>query len=55
MENEASINEIGYLTRAIDTEMTIFERMKIKRSTIYKIFGALFLYSAIIISFGIFL
>jgi len=54
-QNEIAIDEIGYMARFIDTEFTIFERMKLKKSTIFRIFGALIIYSLTMISFAIFL
>lgn len=45
IQNEISANEIGYIAKLIDTEMTIIERMKIKKSTVYRIIGALTIYS----------
>jgi hypothetical protein len=48
MINEESqieeINEIGYIARKIDIEMTILERMKIKKSTLKRITIALGIY-----------
>ena len=54
-QNEIAIDEIGYMARLIDTKLTIFERMKVKKSTIFRILGALIIYSLTIISFTIFL
>jgi hypothetical protein len=53
MESETSIDEVGYVARLIDTEMTILERMKIKKSTMYRIIGALSIYSITMIIFAI--
>jgi len=50
-QNEIRIDEIGYIARLIDNELTIFERMKIKKSTIFRIFGALIIYSLTMLSF----
>ena len=48
MLNEESqfeeINEIGYIAKKIDIEMTILERMKIKKSTMKRITMALGIY-----------
>ena len=55
MENEIRIDEIGYIARLIDNELTIFERMKIKKSTVFRIFGALIIYSLTMLSFVLFL
>jgi hypothetical protein len=55
LRNEIAIDEIGYMARLLDTDLTIFERMKIKKSTILRIFGALVIYSLTMISFAILL
>lgn len=59
MENEffqnEMIDEIGYLAKLLDTELTIFERMKLKKSTIFRMLGALIIYMVTMISFAIFL
>jgi len=52
MENENFIdeaykNEIGFYAKSIDTEMSIYERMKIKKSTVFRIFGALGIYALV--------
>jgi len=39
-----SINEIGYIARLIDQEMTIYDRMKLKKTTLVRIAGALLIY-----------
>ena len=52
-QNEISIDEIGYIAKLIDTDLTIFERMKVKKSTIFRVFGALIIYSLTMISFAI--
>ena len=44
INNEKIMNEIGYLAYIMDTEMTIFERMKIKKSTLKRILIALGIY-----------
>lgn len=36
--------KIGYIAQMIDAELTIIERMKIKKTTLYKIIVALFIY-----------
>jgi hypothetical protein len=55
LQNEIAIDEIGYIAKMIDTDLTIFERMKVKKSTIFRIFGALIIYSLTMISFAIIL
>jgi len=54
-KNNFISNEIGYLAKILDTEMTISERMKIKKSSVKKIFGALIVYFSIIAIFSIIL
>jgi len=54
-QNEEVINEIGYLAYIMDTEMTMFERMKIKKSSLYRILGAMTIYSVVMILFANFL
>ena len=54
-QNEQNIDEIGYMAKLIDKEMTIFQRMKIKKSTLLKIMGALFIYSITMILFALFI
>jgi hypothetical protein len=54
-ENKNIINEIGYLAYLMDTEMTMFERMKIKKSSFYRILGALTVYSGVMIFFALIL
>jgi hypothetical protein len=48
---ETTVDEIGYLAKLIDTNLSIFERMKIKKTTLKKIAGALLIYSATMITF----
>jgi len=43
-ENDLYVDNIGYIAQLMDTEMTIFERMKIKRQTLKKITGAIGIY-----------
>ena len=57
MENEEIqydeyLDEIGYLARKLDTEMTVLERMKITKSTMYKIVIAFGIYIGTMISFA---
>ena len=44
-QNELMLNEVGYLAKLRDNEMTIFERMKIKNTTKHRIIGAITIYS----------
>lgn len=55
MENEILIDEVGYLAKLIDEEMTIFERMKIKKSTLKRMAGAMVVYISVIITFSVIL
>lgn len=56
MENEnITIDEIGNIARYLDTELSIFERMKIKKRSMVRISGALIFYTTMMIIFSIFL
>ena len=44
-QKELVLDEIGYFAKLIDTEMTLFERMKIKNTTRNRIIGAITVYS----------
>jgi hypothetical protein len=55
IENEISIDEIGYIAKIIDSNMTSLERMKIKKETIKKMFYAFFIYTFIMILLVLFL
>ena len=55
INNEKIMNEIGYFAYMMDTEMTMFERMKIKKSSLYRILGAMTIYSVVMILFANFL
>lgn len=47
------LDEIGNLARFIDNEMTIFERMKIRKESLIKIAIALIFYISIMIVFSL--
>ncbi len=49
------IDEIGYLAKFIDTELSVFERMKIKKTTMIRIFWAILIYIATMIIFTLIL
>lgn len=51
IQNEIITNEIGQIARILDTEMTMFERMRVKKKSLKKIFGALMFYTAVMILF----
>jgi division protein CdvB (Snf7/Vps24/ESCRT-III family) len=55
IKNEKIMNEIGYLAYMMDTEMTMFERMKLKKSSFYRILGAMTIYLLVMILFALFL
>ena len=55
IKNETIMNEIGYLAYMMDTEMTMFERMKIKKSSLYRLLAAMNIYLVIMILFALFL
>ena len=48
-----SIDGMGSIARIIDAELTIFERMKIKKRSLKKLFGAIVFYLTTIIFFSI--
>ena len=49
------INDVGNIAKIIDTEMTVLERMKIKKSTLFRILGAGIVYLLMMSLFSIFL
>lgn len=56
MENEnLMINEIGSIAQYLDAELTILQRMKIKKRSLIKISGALIFYATTMAIFSIFL
>ena len=46
------INEVGYIARMVDTTMSMKDRMKIKKNTIFRLSGAVLLYILIMIFFS---
>ena len=52
-QSNISINEIGSIAMIIDTEMTILERMKIKKKTLIRLFGALMFYLVVMTLFTV--
>ena len=54
-EINLSINEIGHIARLIDQEMTIYERMRLKKTTLARIAGAMVIYMATMSAFAILL
>lgn len=55
IQENMPIGDIGSMARIIDTEMTILERMKIKKSTLLRMVGAAVVYLTIMSLFSIFL
>lgn len=53
IQSNISINEIGSIAMLIDTEMTILERMKIKKKTLIRLFGALMFYLVVMAIFTV--
>jgi hypothetical protein len=51
IEVDYDFNKIGYNAKIIDTQMTTKNRMKLKKSTIQKIFAAITFYMLIMIFF----
>jgi len=54
-QGNMSINDVGSIARMIDNEMTILERMKIKKSTLLRMVGAAVVYLTMMSIFSIFL
>ena len=50
-----NISEIGYIAKLIDQEMTIYERMKLKKTTLVRITGAMMVYLVTMSAFAILL
>ena len=55
MQESVPIDVIGNIARTLDTEMTILERMKIKKSTLLRMVGAAVVYLTMMSLFSIFL
>ena len=49
------IDDVGSIARTLDAEMTVLERMKIKKSTLFRIIGAVVVYLTMMSLFSIFL
>ena len=54
-EINLNVNEAGYIARLIDQEMTIYERMKLKKTTLARIAGAMMVYLVTMSAFAILL
>ena len=46
------VDEVGYLAKIIDEEMTTLERMKIKKSTLKRMAVALLIYMSVMLIFS---
>ena len=55
IQENMPINDIGNIAKILDTEMTVLERMKIKKSTLLRMLGAGIVYLAAMSLFSIFL
>jgi len=55
VQGNIPINDVGSIARTLDAEMTVLERMKIKKSTLFRIIGALVVYLTMMSIFSIFL
>ena len=55
IQGSVPIDVIGNIARTLDTEMTILERMKIKKSTLLRMVGAAVVYLTMMSLFSIFL
>ena len=53
IQSNISVDEIGSIAMIIDTEMTILERMKIKKKTLIRLFGALMFYLVVLAIFTV--
>ena len=50
-ETNVNLDEIGCIAKLLDSELTIFERMKIKKSSLKKVSGAIVFYITTMIFF----
>ena len=55
MPRNVPIGDVGSIARILDTEMTVLERMKIKKSTLFRMVGAAVVYLTMMSLFSIFL
>ena len=55
VQSNVPIDDVGNIARIIDAEMTMLERMKIKKSTIFRMIGATVVYLIMMSLFSIFL
>jgi len=55
MRENITINEIGNIAQMLDKELTVLERMKLKKGTLIRLIGALFVYLIMMFLFSIFL
>ena len=55
VQGNISINDVGSIARTLDAEMTVLERMKIKKSTLLRMLGAVVVYLTMMSLFSIFL
>jgi hypothetical protein len=55
IQGNMPINDVGNIARILDTEMTVLERMKIKKSTLLRMVGAIVVYLTMMSIFSIFL
>jgi len=55
VQGNMPINDIGSVARKLDIEMTVLERMKIRKSTLLRMLGATFVYLTMMSLFFLFL
>ena len=53
MKKESLIDEVGYLAKSLNEDLTILERTKIKKSTLKRIAFALMIYFSVMMTFSI--
>ncbi len=55
IQGNMPITDVGNIAKILDTEMTVLERMKIKKSTLLRMLGAAVVYLTMMSLFSIFL
>ena len=55
VQRNVPIDDVGSIARILDAEMTVLERMKIKKSTLFRMIGAAVVYLTMMSLFSIFL
>ncbi len=55
IQGNMPITDVGNIAKILDIELTVLERMKIKKSTLFRILGAAVVYLFMMSLFSIFL